>query len=192
MVFDPQIFLAAAEAVEHAAGAAAEHPEEAGFIGTLGINWKLFLAQLLNFGVVLFVLWKWVMKPVVGALEARRTKIEGSLKKAQELEERITEFEQQREQDMRKARAEAQEIMSRGVAAGEVAKAEAVSAARAEAERILKENESTIASEKLSMMRELREEVAGLTIMAVEKILREKVDTRKDQELIKEALKNLK
>ena len=127
----PFITLATEQAVE----AAAEHPEgSAGFIGTLGINWKLFLAQLLNFGIVLFILWKWVMKPVVGALESRRVKIEQSLKKAQDIEERLQKFEEHKEGELRRIRVQGQEILNQANAAAASAKAETVAAGRAEAD----------------------------------------------------------
>ena len=180
-------------ATEQAVEAAAEHPEgSAGFIGTLGINWKLFLAQLLNFGIVLFILWKWVMKPVVGALESRRVKIEQSLKKAQDIEERLQKFEEHKEGELRRIRVQGQEILNQANAAAASAKAETVAAGRAEAERIMQETKQTIAAEKDQMMAELREEVAGLTVMATEKILREKLDGTKDKRLIEEVIKSFK
>ena len=184
MIFDPQILLVAAQAVEHA-------PEPAGFIGTLGINWKLFLAQLVNFAVVILVLWKWVMKPVVGALEARRAKIEDSLQKAKEIEERVQKFAAHKEQELRRVRAEAQDIFSRATAAAENAKAEMVTAARVEGERLMAEAKAAIEVDKQAMMRELREEVAGLTVMATEKILREKMDQVKDKKLIEEVIRSI-
>src|SRR3989344_7882995 len=127
----PFITLATEQAVE----AAAEHPEgSAGFIGTLGINWKLFLAQLLNFGIVIFVLWKWVMKPVVGALESRRAKIELSLKKAQDIEERLQKFEEHREEELRRVRVQGQEILNKANPAAASAEGETVAGAMGDAD----------------------------------------------------------
>ena len=47
--------------------------ESAGILGPLGVDVKLFIAQLVNVGVVLFVMWRWVYKPllkVMGYVEA--------------------------------------------------------------------------------------------------------------------------
>ena len=177
---------------EQAAEAAIGHPEEsAGFIGTLGINWKLFLAQLVNFGIVIFILWKWVMKPVVGALEARRARIEASVQKAEEIEQRMKQFEAEREQELREARREAEGVLQKALAAADSIKTETLESARAEAERILVETRTTIAADKEKMLRELREELSGLTLLATEKILRQKLDGHKDRELVAEVLKTL-
>lgn len=166
-----------------------EHATEPNFIGTLGLNWKLFLAQLINFGIVILVLWKWVFKPVAGALETRRQKIEESVKKADEIEKRLKEFEASRDQEFRKARAAAEEIIQKATTSGEASKAEILALAKVQAGRILADAQASMAAEKQKMFGEIREEVANLTVMATEKILLEKMDEKKDKKMVEEILK---
>lgn len=180
----PNIVLAVAEATEKAA--------EPNFISTLGINWKLFLAQLLNFGIVIFILWKWVMKPVVGALEARRERIQESVNRAAEIERRMKEFELQRAEDLKKARLQSEEIFKKAAVVADAARQESVAAARAEADRILGDAQAAIEAEKQQMLREIREELSSLTVLATEKILRQRLDREKDRELVSEVLKSIK
>ncbi|MDP3740876.1 MAG: F0F1 ATP synthase subunit B [bacterium] len=179
------IFLATTAAVENA-------PETSGVVGTLGLNWKLFLAQLVNFGIVLLVLWKWVFKPLVGALEGRRQKIEASIKQAGEIEKRLVEFEKHREQEIAKARVEAAEILKKASIGAEIAKQEIAAVAQTQAEKILSDAGKLIEAERIQMFRELREEVANLTVMATEKILREKLDEKKDKKIVEEIIQNMK
>ncbi|MDP3994120.1 MAG: F0F1 ATP synthase subunit B [Candidatus Doudnabacteria bacterium] len=181
----PSLVFLATEVAEHAA------PGSAGVLGTLGLNWKLFLAQLVNFGVVIFILWKWVMKPVVGALEARRIRIEESVKKAGEIEKKFADIKAYEEGARHKSRIEADELITRASLTGETLKNEAAERARAESAKILSEARVTIASEKERALLEIREEVAGLAVMAAEKILRAKLDEKKDAELIKNMMKSL-
>lgn len=169
-----------------------EQATQTNFIGTLGLNWKLLLAQAVNFGIVVFVLWKWVFKPVAGALEARREKIEKSLAVADKLERRIGEFESEREEKLVAASKAAQAIADQARLAAEKTKAETVAAARVEAERVMTAASQTMAAEKDQMMRELREEVATLTVMVAEKVLREKMDEKKDREMVKEIISSIK
>ena len=49
--------------------------EATGGLGTLGINGKIFLAQLVNFVLVLIVLWRWAFTPIVKILDKRRDQI---------------------------------------------------------------------------------------------------------------------
>lgn len=54
----------------------------------LGINPVQILAQIVNFGILLFVLNKFLYKPALKALRTRRSTIEESLKKAEEIAEK--------------------------------------------------------------------------------------------------------
>lgn len=178
------IFLASAEAVEKTT--------ESGAIGTLGLNWKLFLAQLVNFGIVIFILWKWIMKPAVSALEARRLRIESSVKQAEEIERRMQEFEKRRAEELLKARAEAEAVMKKTLDVAATEKAEIMAQARLETGKIMAEAQEAVAQEKTKMLQEIREEVANLTVLVAEKILREKLNSHKDRELVAEVLKTIK
>lgn len=168
-----------------------ESVAEPNFIGTLGLNWKLFLAQLINFGIVIFVLWKWVFKPVTSALEARRKRIEESVEKAEDIEKRWQGIEGQKVEELKKAKLEAQGILKQTTEVAEKTKVEIVAEARTEAQKILNAAQQSMAREKQEMMQEMREEVGSLTVMAAEKIMREKMDEKKDRELIEGVLKSL-
>src|SRR3989344_1771355 len=87
------ILFATQQAAEHAG-------ESGGAIGTLGLNWKLFIAQLINFSVIMFILWRWVFRPVGGALESRRKKIEESVAKAETIEKQMQESDRLREEKL--------------------------------------------------------------------------------------------
>lgn len=177
------IFLAAAQAAQQA--------DSGGVIGTLGLNWKLFLAQAVNFSVILFILWKWVFRPVSEALEARRQKIEESIAKAERIEKQMKESDEMREQSLRDARAEAEKIIQRTTTEAETAKQETLAAARTESEKILVKAKESIEIEKQQMLKEVKEEVADLVVFAAEKILQEKLDEKKDRELINSVFKDL-
>ena len=71
------LFLA--QAAAPAAEAAAAHGEAASgvskILGDFGISWPFILAQILNFSVVAFILWKFAFKPVLATLDERQQKI---------------------------------------------------------------------------------------------------------------------
>lgn len=183
------ILLATEQAVEHAVEAS---QQTGGFIGTLGLNWKLFLAQLVNFTIVILILWKWAFKPITRALESRREKIERSVKQAEEIEERMKEFEKHTAEQMTKARLEAEAIIKRAQELAGSSKQEIVANAQSQADKILAEAKMRIESEKEKMFVEIREEVVNLTIMAAEKILREKLDEKNDKKMVEEILTSIK
>ncbi len=53
----------------------------------LGINWKLFLSQTVNFFILLFVLKVFVYKPLLAIIKERSKKIKEGLEKAEEASE---------------------------------------------------------------------------------------------------------
>ncbi|OGH68659.1 MAG: ATP synthase F0 subunit B [Candidatus Magasanikbacteria bacterium RIFCSPHIGHO2_01_FULL_47_8] len=182
------ILLAAETAVE-----TAQHAESAGgVVGTLGLNWKLFVAQLVNFSVILFILWRWVFKPVAGALEARRQKIEQSVKKAGDIDRQQQELQARREQELKQARLEAETVLNKALAEAQNIKQHTIADTHTQTEKMLAEARVSMHAEKDQMFSELREEVANLTVMVAEKVLREKLDEKKDRKMIEEALKQIK
>lgn len=67
--------------------------EEAGIIGQLGLNWKLFLSQAVNFFILLIVLRAFVYKPLISVMEKRNKKIKEGLAKAKEADARLKEID---------------------------------------------------------------------------------------------------
>ena len=186
MILSDFIIFVSGRAVENV-----EHAATSGVWGTLGLNWKLFLAQLVNFTVVLFVLWRWVFKPVVGALETRRQKIEESVKKADEIEKQMRETEILRQQKLTQAMHEAQAVMNKTLTLAEQTRTETLLAAKQEAQKIVASGQQILQAKKQEIMREIKQELADLVVAGTEKILKEKLDTKKDRELIGSVLKDL-
>lgn len=164
---------------------------EPNFAATLGLNWKLFLAQAINFSIVLFVLWRWVFRPVAGALEARRQRIEGSVKKAAEIEERLAKLSAAETAKMKEARVQADQVIREASAAAAEAKAETIAAAKAAADKIMAGTKAAMMAEKEKAMREVRAEIAELTVLAAEKILRAKLDKDEDKKLVSDVIRGI-
>jgi F0F1-type ATP synthase membrane subunit b/b' len=57
-------------------------PASTDLLGKLGINAPLFLAQLVNFSIVLLVMWKWVYTPLVKLMDKRAQEIADGLHKS--------------------------------------------------------------------------------------------------------------
>ncbi len=68
--------------------------EEAGLLGQLGINWKLFLSQTFNFFILLVVLWAFVYKPLIKIIKERNQKIKIGLEKAEQADIRLNEIDE--------------------------------------------------------------------------------------------------
>jgi F0F1-type ATP synthase, subunit b len=94
----------------------------------LGINLVQFLAQTINFLLIMYFLNGMVIRPVLRNLEARRKRIEESLENARLADERLANVEKDYQAKLNEANIEAQRI-----------RAEALNAAQQEAQRIRQE-----------------------------------------------------
>ena len=131
------------------------------------------------------------MKPVVGALEARRKRIEESVKKAEEVDKRAAEMRIYEDRVKQKAHLAADALVNSALTTAEKLKTETAASARAESAKIIVDAKATIQAEKEKALTEVRGEVANLAVMAAEKILRAKLDEKNDRELIKAMIKGM-
>ncbi len=177
--------------IAHAASEAAAVEAETGVLGTLGINWKLFLAQLLNFSIVLFVLNRYVFTPVGKKLEERRLKIEKALQDAEDIEKEKQEFEKWKNEAVAAANKKASEIVLLAQDEASKEKAEALLKTKQEQEQVVRQAKDKIEEEKKKSIQEAKGEIAGMVTTATEKILMEKITDKKDKELIEKTVKSI-
>ncbi|MBI3231567.1 MAG: F0F1 ATP synthase subunit B [Candidatus Doudnabacteria bacterium] len=165
--------------------------ESAGAIGSLGINLKLFIAQLVNFGIILLVLWKWVFTPVAKKLTARTERVEKAMRDASNTEKAKNEFFQWKETEMARVRSQTTAIITSAQNEAAKAKQQIMDETKKEQEKVIQQAKVKIEEEKNSAVREVKSQMADLVTLASEKILRKKLDEHQDEELIKESLKTI-
>jgi F-type H+-transporting ATPase subunit b len=158
----------------------------------LGLDWKILIAQIVNFGILLLILWKFAYKPLVKKLHERTDTIDKSLKDAQRIEEELKATEIKRDEAMTRARRDSQELLDKAKAEGEQIKQEMTAKAKTEVEKIVGDAHADIAQAKEKMIAEAKEEIGNLVISSTEQILGDKIDAAKDKELIDKALKSIK
>ncbi|MFA5990799.1 MAG: F0F1 ATP synthase subunit B [Candidatus Doudnabacteria bacterium] len=185
MIFDPHIFISVAHAAEEAGAV-----KESG-AAVLGINLKLFIAQLVNFAVVLGILWKFVFTPVATKLQERTDKIEKAMKDATSTEKEKQEFAVWKQQEMSKARTEAGGIITLAQTEAGKVKEDILKQAKDEQIKLVEQSKKQIEQEKAQALQSAKSELADIITSATEKILRQKLDDKKDKELINESLKNI-
>lgn len=158
-------------------------------IKTFNIEWQLVVAQLVNFAIVLFVLYKFAYGPVLKMMTERTEKIEKGIKNAEDAGTKLKEIAEKEKAVLVEARKQAQEIVASAEAQAVKNKEEIIVEAKAQAEKILADSAKKIEQEKNQMMQEVKGQIAELVVAATGKIIAEKIDSEKDKELIAEVLK---
>jgi F-type H+-transporting ATPase subunit b len=178
----------ATEVVAEAAHEAA--PE--GVLGTLGINWKLFIAQLANFAIVLFVLWKWAWKPILKVLDDRSRRIEQSVNDAKRIEEEMKLLDKRRNDGLRAAEQSAQTIITEANASAKATREQLLAESKKEAAQVLAIGKTQLEAEKNRMVHEAKTEIADLVVEASEKVLAESMNDKRHRALVEKVLESAK
>lgn len=162
-----------------------------GVLGPLGIDGKLFVAQLVNFGIVAFVLWRWAYVPLLKVMDDRAKKIAQGLKDADASAIARKAAEEDAAAIVAEARHKAKAIIDQAAGAAEAERQEAAQRARAEAEKILGQGRELLDAEKAKLLAEVKAEAGTLVTMAAERILKAKLDGKKDAALIASAIHDI-
>lgn len=153
-------------------------------LANLGIDWKLLLAQAVNFLVLLFVLRRYAYRPMLEFLEKRSDRIEQGLKDAEAAQAKLAQMEEKEKETIALARDEARAIVNAAELSAKKRDAERLADTEAKTKRFLEDAVVKIEEEKRKMLSEAKQEIASVVALSVEKVLREKVDAKKDKELI--------
>ena len=149
----------------------------------------LLFWMTLVFLIVLLILWKWGFPAVTKMVRDRKEYIDESLRKAHEASEKLENIQKEGESILQEAREKQASILKEATDTREVIVAKAQDKAKAEADRIIAEAKAEIEMEKQNAIREIRSQVADLSVKIAEKIVREKLSTNdKQMELIDKLL----
>ena len=161
-------------------------------ISTFHIDWKLMLAQLVNFGIVAFVLWYFVFKPLGQKMTDRTNTIEKSLEEAKQISENLKNSEVEKNQIIKEARQKAEAILQQTAEQANSERQKSVEAAKAEVKKVVDDGKAQIAKEKEKMLSDVKSEVAELVALATSKVLQGVTDQKINKELAEKALKEIK
>ncbi len=163
--------------------------ESSSGIGALGVDGIAFLIQLTTFVLVFLVLRKFAFKPIIKVLNERRETIESGVKLGEEMQKENEKLDAKIAKILQDTRSEADAIINDAQEAARQTVREAEDKAREKASGILKEAESRIEQDTARARQQLEKELVGLVSDATEAIIGEKVDAKKDAQLIDRALK---
>lgn len=135
----------------------------------------LLFWMVLIFGIVFFLLAKFGFPVISKSIEERNAKIEQSLKDADALEARMEAWKTEQARMMEQARREQSAILKEAAEAKTKMLSQAREEAREEASRILSEAKTQIEAEKESALRDVRREIALLSVDVAQKILRQEL-----------------
>jgi F-type H+-transporting ATPase subunit b len=148
--------------------------------------WTIFV-----FVVLAALLAKFAWRPLLQALETRQEAIRKSLDDAQLAKKELERLQSESAQILRKAQAEAEGIVSKSWADAEKLREEMKQKARAEADAIVKESQRQIELETSRALRQIRNEVADLSVTIASKLIQRNFSREDNDRLVQETLRQI-
>ena len=135
--------------------------------------WQEIVVGLVAFGLLVFILGKFVWPRMETTFAARVEAIEGGIAKAEQAQEQANQLLEEYRQQLAQARTEAARIRDEARADAAGIKDEILAEARVESERIVTAGREALAAERTMLVRGLRTEVGGLAVDLAERIVGE-------------------
>ena len=162
------------------------------FFDAFGVDLPKLLFQVFNFLLLLYLLNRFLFKPVLKLLDERESRIRKGLEDAEAAARDRELARAEREAALGEARKEAQAMVARANKIAEDSRAEILAEAKAQADKVTARAREEITAEKDKAMAELRATVADLALQAAGRLVRSEMDTPTQRRLVEDFLKEVK
>lgn len=152
----------------------------------LGINALALLSQIVSFGVVFIILWRWGYPAILRTLERRQTTIREGVENAEKAKRDLEEANARAEQILAGARRQAQDTIDRASGAAEREASRIIDEANARAQQVEQQYIARIRQEAAQAREELSRLVVNLSIDAAGRVIGKSVDNKDNRRLVQE------
>jgi F-type H+-transporting ATPase subunit b len=149
---------------------------------------RSLLIQVVNFLVLLFILWKLLYKPLVAKMEERTQAIKKSLEEAQAARVDAERQRQEHAAQIQAALGEAQAIRATALKEAAEEQRRLVEAARAEAGRLVQTAKTEMEQDIRRARQQLQQEVGDLAVQIAERLIRKSLRDEDHHRIVQEAL----
>lgn len=159
---------------------------------SLGIDWRLLIAQLVNFAILFFALYKLLYKPLLSFLEKRSTTIEKGLIDAKAAEEKLQLTDQTYKQIVLKAKKEAEKILEEASSLSDQHRQETLKKTRDEVKRVVIQARTRIEQEKQQMLDDVKGDIVDMVVQASASLTHSTSEKKVSKDLARKAVDILK
>ena len=143
------------------------------------------------FFMVLFVLYKFAWKPILGILDEREAKIKKSLEDAEEARRLLDETVNKQKDILEQAHGEAINIIQKARESAQNVAMEIEKRALQESEHLIESAKTAIGIERERAIKELRQEAANLAVDAAGRLIQANLDDERNRRLVDDYIKEV-
>lgn len=149
------------------------------------------VVQVLSFLLLVYILRRFAWNPLMNMMEERRNQIEANIANAEKERLQAEQIKREYQEEMRKARQEAQEVIAKATKLSEQRAAEILASAHEEAEKIKKAALVDIERERDRAIAQVQAQVADLSVAVAEKIIRKNLDVKGQEDMIEQFIQEV-
>jgi F-type H+-transporting ATPase subunit b len=153
----------------------------------VSIDWT-FLAQLIAFALILYVLVRFMYNPVTNAMESRANTIRTGLAAAEEARKAAQDAQVKTDAQLAEARTQAQEILRQASQTAGGLREQIIADAKSEAQKVIDRGRIEIDRERQAAVDELRKVTADLALLAATRVVENSLDSADNRRLIEQAI----
>lgn len=158
----------------------------------LGINFIYLIAQIVNFGIIFFLLKRFLYKPLLNILDERRKRVEETLLKSEKIEKELSSLKEKETEILAKARRDSQKILEETRRSAEKLEKQLRDKAKQEADEIIKQTKEVIEVERKRAIQDIEDQAANLVVESTKRVLEDVLSEEQQREILKRTIENLK
>ena len=157
----------------------------------LRIDLQQIISQAISFLILLWLLRRFAWRPLLAILDQRRARIEEAFRKIAHSKTELAHLQEEYGQRLAKIEDEARTKIQQAILEGKRISIEVQEQAREQAQAVMTKAKETVELELAKAKVTLRDQVAAMTMDAVERVLRQKLDAKTDRHVVDTVLEDL-
>ena len=150
-----------------------------------------FIAQICNLFIQLYLIKRFLLKPINAVLEKRKEMATAEIKEAEKAKEESRAIKEEYEQNMAEAKEKANTLIANAQKSASLQSEEMIQEANKQAAAIKAKAESDIAQEKKKAVNELKGEIGGMAMEIAGKVIEREISEKDHEKLIDEFISNV-
>ncbi len=152
------------------------------------IETGLIFWNTVSFAILVFIMYKWVMPPMLAVLAERQRSIAESVSKAEETNKKSEELLLSYKEKLAESNRVASTIVEQAKTEGEKLKSEILKRAESQADIFIEQAKQDISTEKNKIISEAKKEISEIVAMAAGKVIGRVFSKEDNKRIIEEAL----
>lgn len=158
----------------------------------LKVDYGVLFLTIFNFLLVVFLLYKFAWKSIIGALEKRENQIAEDKRQAAQARQQAEQVKKELDDKLSEIARETAKKIEQAVSMGEAQKEQILKDTKQQAEQLITQAKQQIEAEKQKVLCEVQSQIASTAILAAAKVAKQQINAESAQAVVDQVLAEVK